>query len=76
MLAEMKERQTLPLVKLQEEALNALYSCLNSKNDVVRLRAALSVMERVDNLKVGCTDPDVIQQEREQNKRLQQMWEF
>ena len=67
MLAEMKERQTLALVKLQEEALNALYSCLNSKNDVVRLRAALSVMERVDNLKVGCTDPDVIQQEREQN---------
>ena len=76
MLAEMKERQTLALVKLQEEALNALYSCLNSKNDVVRLRAALSVMERVDNLKVGCTDPEVIQQEREQNKRLQQMWEF
>ena len=76
MLAEMKERQTLALVKLQEEVLNALYSCLNSKNDVVRLRAALSVMERVDNLKVGCTDPDVIQQEREQNQRLQQMWEF
>ena len=76
MLAEMKERQTLALVKLQEEALNALYSCLNSKNDVVRLRAALSVMERVDNLKVGCTDPEVIQQEKEQNKMLQQMWEF
>ena len=76
MLAEMKERQTLALVKLQEEALNALYSCLNSKNDIVRLRAALSVMERADNLKVGCTDPQVIQQEREQNKRLQQMWEF
>ena len=76
MLEEIKERQTLALVKLQEEALNALYSCLNSKNDIVRLRAALSVMERVDNLKVVCTDPDVIQQEREQNKRLQQMWEF
>ena len=76
MLAEMKERQTLALVKLQEEALNALYSCLNSKNDVVRLRAALSVMGRVDNLKVGCTDPEVIQQEKEQNHRLQQMWEF
>ena len=53
-----------------------MYSCLNSKNDVVRLRAALSVMERVDDLKVGCTDPEVIQQEKEQNKRLQQMWEF
>ena len=76
MLAEMNERQTLALVKLPEEALNALYSCLNSKNDVVRLRAALSVMERVDNLKVGCTDPEVIQQEKEQCKRLQQMWEF
>ena len=75
MLEEMKERQTLALVKLQEEALNALYSCLNSKNDVVRLRAALSVMERVDNLKVGC-DPEVIQKEKEQNQRLQQMWEF
>ena len=49
---------------------------INSKNDVVRLRAALSVMERVDNLKVGCTDPDVIHQEKEQDKRLQQMWDF
>ena len=76
MLAEMKERQTLALVKLQEESLNALYSCLNSKNDIVRLRAALSVMERVENLKVGCTDSEVIQQDREQNRRLQKMWEF
>ena len=76
MLAEMKERQTLALVKFQEEVLNALYSCLNSKNDVVRLRAALSMMERVDDLKVGCTDPEVIQQEKEQNKRLQLMWDF
>ena len=71
MLEEMKQRQTYALVKLQEEAISALYSCLNSKNDVVRLRAALSVMERVDNLKVGCTDPDVINQEKEQNKRVQ-----
>ena len=76
MLDEMKERQTLALVKLQEESLNALYSCLNSKNDIVRLRAALSVMERVENLKVGCTDSDVIKQDREQNRRLQKMWEF
>ncbi len=76
MLEEMKQRQTYALVKLQEEAISALYSCLNSKNDVVRLRAALSVMERVDNLKVGCTDPEVIQQEKEQNQRLQQMWDF
>ncbi len=76
MLEEMKQRQTYALVKLQEEAISALYSCLNSKNDVVRLRAALSVMERVDNLKVGCTDPEVMQQENAQYQRLQQMWEF
>ena len=76
MLEEMKERQTLALVKLQEEALNALYSCLNNKNHIVRLRAALSVMERMENLKVGCTDSEVIQQDREQNRRLQKMWEF
>ena len=76
MLAEMNERQTLALVKLPEESLNALYSCLNSKNDVVRLGAAISVMERADNLEVGCTDPEVIQQEKERNQSLQQMWEF
>ena len=70
MLEEMKQRQTYALVKLQKEAIGALYSCLNSKNDVVRLRAALSVMERVENLKVGCTDSEVIQQEKEQNKRF------
>ena len=76
MLEEMKQSQAYALVKLQEEAIGTLYSCLNSKNDVVRLSAALSVMERVDNLKVGFTDPEVIQQEKEQNKRLQQMWKF
>ena len=49
----------MPL-KLQEEFISALYSCLKSINDVVRLLAELSVMERVDNLKVGCTDPEVM----------------
>ena len=76
MLEEMKQRQTYALEKLQEEAISALYSCLNSRNDIVRLRAALSVMERVEKLKVGCTDSEVIQQDREQNRRLQKMWEF
>ena len=45
------------------------------QNDIVRLRAALSVIERMENLKVGCTDSEVIQQDREQNRRLQKMWE-
>ena len=76
MLAEMKERQTLALVKLQEEALNALYSCLNSKNDIVRLRAALSVMERVENLKVGNTEPEQIRRNREQEDQFQQLLEL
>jgi len=72
----MKERQTLALVKLQEEAIRALYSCLNSSNDTVRLRAALSVMERVDDLKVGNTEPEQIRRNREQEDQFQQLLEL
>jgi len=76
MLDEMKERQTLALVKLQEEAIRALYSCLNSSNDTVRLSAALSVMERVDDLKVGYTEPEQIRRNREQQDQFQQLLEL
>ena len=74
MLDEMKQRQVYALVKLQEEAIRALYSCLNSSNDTVRLRAALSVMGRVDELKVGHTDPEQIRRNREQDDKLQEIW--
>ena len=76
MLDEMKERQTLALVKLQEEAIRALYSCLNGSNDTVRLSAALSVMERVDDLKVGYTEPEQIRRNREQQDQFQQLLEL
>jgi len=74
MLDEMKQRQVYALVKLQEEAIRALYSCLNSSNDTVRLRAALSVIGRVDDLKVGNTDPEQIRRNREQADNLQEIW--
>ena len=74
MLDEMKQRQVYALVKLQEEAIRALYSCLNSSNDTVRLRAALSVMGKVDDLKVGSTDPDQIRYNKEQADKLQEIW--
>ena len=67
-LVDTREEQTRSLLKLQQEAIEALKGCLRSENDMVRLRASLSVLEKVESLSGGSTDAEEVQQDQIQAK--------
>ena len=75
-LTDTREEQTRSLLELQQEAIEALRGCLRSENEMVRLRASLSVLEKVESLSVGSTDAEEIQRDRIQAMKLRRMCEI
>ena len=75
-LVDTREEQTRSLLKLQQEAIEALKGCLRSENDMVRLRASLSVLEKVASLTVGFTDAEEVQRDRIQAVKIQRTCEI
>ena len=72
-LTDTREEQTRSLLELQQEAIEALWGCLLSANDMVRLRVSLSVLERVASLTVGSTDAEEVQRDRIQAVKIRRM---
>ena len=75
-LTDTREEQTRSLLELQQEAIEALRGCLRSENDMVRLRASLSVLEKVASLTVGSTDSEEVQRDQIQAVKLRRMCEI
>ena len=75
-LTDTREEQTRSLLELQQEAIEALRGCLRSENDMVRLRASLSVLEKVASLTVGSTDSEEVQREQIQAVKLRRRCEI
>ena len=50
------------LVALQEKAINTLKECMSSPNHMVRVRTALSVLDRVSGMRQGPTSVQSIRQ--------------
>ncbi len=75
-LVDTREEQTRYLLELQQEAFEALRGCLLSENDMVRLRASLSVLEKVASLTVGFTDAEEVQRDRIQAVKIRRMCEI
>ena len=75
-LTDTREEQTRSLLELQQEAIEALRGCLRSENDMVRLRASLSVLEKVESLSVGSTDSEEVQRDQIQAVKLRRMCEI
>ena len=71
-----REEQTWSLLELQQEAIEALRSCLRSGNDMVRLRASLSVLDKVESLSVGSTDAEEVQRDHVQALKIQRICEI
>ena len=59
---ETKEAQERALLEMQAKAIGALGDCLNSKNEMVKLRASLTILNRVQELRVGATEANQILQ--------------
>ena len=74
-LTDTREEQTRSLLELQQEAIEALWGCLRSANDMVRLRVSLSVLEKVASLTVGSTDAEEVQRDRIQAVKIRRMCE-
>ena len=72
-LTDTREEQTRSLLELQQEAIEALWGCLRSANDMVRLRASLSVLEKVASLTVGSPDAEEVQRDRIQAVKIRRM---
>ena len=71
-----REEQTWSLLELQQEAIEALRSCLRFENDMVRLHAPVSVLEKVESLSVGSTDAEEVQRDRIQAVKIRRMCEI
>jgi len=56
LIYETKEVQERALLEMQAKAIRALGDCLNSKNEMVKLRASLTILDRVQGLRVGTID--------------------
>ena len=64
------------MLELQQDAIEALRGCLRSENDMVRLRASLSVLEKVESLSVGSTVAEEVQRDRIQAIKIRRMCEI
>ena len=64
------------MLELQQEAIEALRGCCSSENEMVRLRASLSVSEKVASLTVGFTDAEEVQRDRIQAVKIRRMCEI
>ena len=62
LVAEARAEMQQGLVSLQEKAINTLKECMSSPNHMVRLRTALSVLERVSEMRQGPTSAQSIRQ--------------
>jgi len=74
-LIDTREEQTRSLLDLQQEAIDTLRGCLRSENDMVRLRASLSVLEKVASLNVGSTEADEVERDQIQKIKIRRMCE-
>ncbi len=70
LIYETKEVQERALLDMQVKAIGALGDCLNSRNEMVKLRASLTILERVQRLKVGAINPKQVLQNKENAKQL------
>jgi len=74
-LIDTREEQTRSLLDLQQEAIDTLRGCLRSENDMVRLRASLSVLEKVASLTVGSTEAEEVERDQIQKIKIRRMCE-
>ena len=76
LLHEMKEGEERALLELQQKAMSALEDCLGSTNEMVKLRASLTILDKIEGLKVGATEATQILRNQQQAARLEELFSF
>ena len=66
MVQQGKEKQVQTLLELQQQALSVLKDCLSSQNELLRFRAAIAIVEKVEVMPDGSLYADEIHHKQQQ----------
>ena len=73
MIQQGKEKQIQLLLDLQQQAFNVLRECLSSQNELLRFRAALAIVEKVEVMPEGSVYADEILHKQQQDEKLREL---
>ena len=73
MVQQGKEKQVQTLLELQQKALSVLKDCLSSKNELLRFKAAITIVEKVGAITEGPVYTDEIQYKQQQYEKFREL---
>ena len=73
MVQQGKEKQVQTLLELQQKALSVLKDCLSSQNELLRFKAAVTIVKKVGAITEGPVYTDEIQYKQQQYEKF---WEL
>ena len=68
-----KEKQIQTLLELQQQALSVLKDCLSSQNELLRFKAAITIVEKVGAITEGPVYTDEIQYKQQQYEKFREL---
>ena len=73
MVQQGKEKQVQTLLELQQQALSVLKDCLSSQNELLRFKAAITIVEKIGAITEGPVYVDEIQHKQQQDEKLREL---
>ena len=73
MVKKGKEKQIQALLELQHQAFNVLRDCLSSQNELLRFKAAITIVEKVDAMPEGLVCAEEIQHKQLQDEKFREL---
>ena len=70
------EKQIQALLELQQQAFNALRDCLSSKNELLRYKAVITIVEKVEAIPEGPVYVREILHKQQQDQKLWELTDF
>ena len=68
-----KEKQIQALLELQHQAFDVLRDCLSSQNELLRFKAAMTIVEKVDAMPEGLVCAEEIQHKQLQDEKFREL---
>ena len=73
MVKQGKEKQVQALLELQQQALSVLKDCLSSQNELLKFKAAITIMEKIGAITEGPVYVDEIQHKQQQDEKFREL---
>ena len=70
MVKKGKEKQIQALLELQHQAFNVLKDCLSSQNELLRFKAAITIVEKVEAIPEGSVYVEEILHKQQQDEKF------